>query len=71
MTRVYGFDVHIIIEPTVLILSHYHADSIRSVASTIAYGTMSYYTGNITNTPEVGQMSSHSNGKFDKANFII
>ncbi|KAI1437972.1 mannan endo-1,6-alpha-mannosidase DCW1-like protein [Xylaria sp. CBS 124048] len=26
--------------------------SIRSVASTIAYGTMSYYTGNITNTPE-------------------
>ncbi|KAK8059613.1 endo mannanase- GH76 family [Apiospora saccharicola] len=26
--------------------------SIRSVASTLAYGTMSYYTGNITNTPE-------------------
>ncbi|KAF2969488.1 hypothetical protein GQX73_g4051 [Xylaria multiplex] len=26
-------------------------ESIRSVASTIAYGTMSYYTGNITNTP--------------------
>ncbi|KAI1809353.1 glycoside hydrolase family 76 protein [Poronia punctata] len=26
--------------------------SIRSVASTIAYGTMSYYTGNITNAPE-------------------
>ncbi|KAI8635203.1 glycoside hydrolase family 76 protein [Xylariaceae sp. FL1651] len=26
--------------------------SIRSVASTIAYGTMSYYTGNVTNTPE-------------------
>ncbi|KAI0817301.1 mannan endo-1,6-alpha-mannosidase DCW1-like protein [Xylaria sp. FL0064] len=26
-------------------------DSIKSVASTIAYGTMSYYTGNITNTP--------------------
>ncbi|KAI0541086.1 mannan endo-1,6-alpha-mannosidase DCW1-like protein [Xylaria digitata] len=28
-------------------------ESIRSVASTIAYGTMSYYTGNITNTPNV------------------
>ncbi|KAI1184151.1 mannan endo-1,6-alpha-mannosidase DCW1-like protein [Nemania serpens] len=27
-------------------------DSIRSVASTVAYGTMSYYTGNITNTPD-------------------
>ncbi|KAI1156061.1 mannan endo-1,6-alpha-mannosidase DCW1-like protein [Nemania diffusa] len=27
-------------------------DSIKSVASTIAYGTMSYYTGNITNTPD-------------------
>ncbi|KAI0417601.1 mannan endo-1,6-alpha-mannosidase DCW1-like protein [Xylaria grammica] len=27
-------------------------ESIKSVASTIAYGTMSYYTGNITNTPE-------------------
>ncbi|KAI0191710.1 glycoside hydrolase [Xylaria flabelliformis] len=26
--------------------------SIRSVSSTIAYGTMSYYTGNITNTPD-------------------
>ncbi|KAI0099949.1 mannan endo-1,6-alpha-mannosidase DCW1-like protein [Nemania sp. FL0031] len=26
--------------------------SIRSVASTIAYGTMSYYSGNITNTPD-------------------
>ncbi|KAK8079858.1 mannan endo-1-6-alpha-mannosidase DCW1-like protein [Apiospora hydei] len=26
--------------------------SIRSVASTLAYGTMSYYTGNVTNTPE-------------------
>ncbi|KAI1635433.1 glycoside hydrolase [Biscogniauxia mediterranea] len=26
--------------------------SIRSVASTLAYGTMSYYTGNITNTPD-------------------
>ncbi|KAK8042692.1 mannan endo-1-6-alpha-mannosidase DCW1 [Apiospora phragmitis] len=26
--------------------------SIRSVASTLAYGTMSYYTGNITNTTE-------------------
>ncbi|KAJ8121174.1 hypothetical protein ONZ43_g2307 [Nemania bipapillata] len=26
--------------------------SIKSVASTIAYGTMSYYTGNITNTPD-------------------
>ncbi|KAI0457799.1 mannan endo-1,6-alpha-mannosidase DCW1-like protein [Xylaria acuta] len=26
--------------------------SIRSVASTIAYGTMSYYTGNVTNTPD-------------------
>ncbi|KAI3328331.1 mannan endo-1,6-alpha-mannosidase DCW1-like protein [Ustulina deusta] len=29
------------------------SDSIKSVASTIAYGTMSYYTGNVTNTPEV------------------
>ncbi|KAI1079079.1 glycoside hydrolase family 76 protein [Whalleya microplaca] len=26
--------------------------SIRSVASTIAYGTMAYYSGNVTNTPE-------------------
>ncbi|KAI0391667.1 glycoside hydrolase family 76 protein [Xylariaceae sp. FL0594] len=30
----------------------YHEVSIRSGASTIAYDTMSYYTGNITNTPE-------------------
>lgn len=29
------------------------AVSIRSVAATLAYDTMSYYTGNITNTPEV------------------
>jgi len=29
------------------------AASIRSVASTLAYGTMSYYTGNITNTTDV------------------
>ncbi|KAK8106270.1 glycoside hydrolase family 76 protein [Apiospora kogelbergensis] len=28
------------------------ASSIRSVASTLAYGTMSYYTGNITNTSD-------------------
>ncbi|KAI1304566.1 mannan endo-1,6-alpha-mannosidase DCW1-like protein [Xylaria venustula] len=28
-------------------------NSIKSVASTIAYGTMSYYSGNLTNTPEV------------------
>ncbi|KAI0972673.1 mannan endo-1,6-alpha-mannosidase DCW1-like protein [Xylaria arbuscula] len=27
-------------------------NSIKSVASTIAYGTMSYYTGNLTKTPE-------------------
>ncbi|KAJ2902590.1 glycoside hydrolase family 76 protein [Zalerion maritima] len=26
--------------------------SIKNVASTLAYGTMSYYTGNVTNTPE-------------------
>lgn len=34
-------------------LSDDYTDSIKSVASTIAYGTMSYYTGNITNTPDV------------------
>ncbi|CAG8951990.1 hypothetical protein HYFRA_00000725 [Hymenoscyphus fraxineus] len=29
-----------------------NTDSIKSAASTIAHGMMSYYTGNITNTPE-------------------
>ncbi|KAI1177474.1 mannan endo-1,6-alpha-mannosidase DCW1-like protein [Nemania sp. FL0916] len=27
-------------------------ESIKSVASTVAYGTMSFYTGNVTNTPD-------------------
>ena len=34
---------------SVLIIS---PDSIRSAASTIAYGLVKYYTGNVTNTPE-------------------
>ncbi|KAI1119436.1 mannan endo-1,6-alpha-mannosidase DCW1-like protein [Nemania sp. NC0429] len=34
-------------------------DSIKSVASTIAYGTMSYYTGNITNTPDTIAVFPH------------
>ncbi|KAI1258878.1 glycoside hydrolase family 76 protein [Xylariaceae sp. FL1019] len=36
--------------PRVLNIDDY--DSIRSVASTLAYGVQSYYTGNLTNTPE-------------------
>lgn len=34
--------------------------SIRSVASRIAADTMSYYTGNITNTPEARRPPPHA-----------